>query len=176
MTCITTEKNCWVLIADFALLLLTSGMLHSHTGIVWRWVEWCGFEAKLRTKWRENDAKTGYFTEIWLRYGNQMLVEMEKLCWEAKIVVGVRLLCRWESVRGNCWRERVSLVTNCLSRVTALNLCITQEWVTGLRWFWWYFGGEFRAVVWADGDWIGGELWVTNKGNLVNLLLLWKAN
>ena len=80
-------KNCWVLVVDFALLLLTSGVLHSHAGIAWGRVEWCGFEAKLRMKWRENDAKIRYFAEIWLRFGNQMFVGIGKMCWKAKLLL-----------------------------------------------------------------------------------------
>ena len=62
---------------DFALLLLTSGMLHSHSGIARGRVVWCDSEGLLRSKRRENEAEIRYF------------------CWN--------LVALWQS--NDCWRK-----------------------------------------------------------------------
>ena len=175
MTCITTRKNCWVLMVDFALLLLTSGMLHSHSGIVWRRVEWCGFEAKHHIKWRENDAKIRYFVEnlvaLWQSNvsGRRKIVLYGKLLLLADCCVGERV---WETIidRRECFGWRI----------------VCREW-------------RYRICAFFENGWLScgdvGVILVMNfgrlleltriemtaivddwQGNLANSLLLWKAN
>ena len=114
-------KNCnWTV--NFGLLLLASGVLHSCTGIVWRRVEWCSFEAEHRLKRRENEGNLACWSKIWLRFGNQMFVGVEKLCWGVKMLlvynccVGERELKTMVGWRGCCWFGEL------LSRIAALKL------------------------------------------------------
>ena len=77
---------------DFGLLLLTSGVLHSHTVIIWGQVEWCNFEGLLRMKRRENKGKSRHFV------GNLVAL------WQSNVDCGW-----WESARDNVWLERMLL-------------------------------------------------------------------
>ena len=66
-----------------------------------------------------------YLLEIWLRYGNQMCVSAEKLCWEA------RLLCGWESVRDIGWLKRVSLIRRIIVENSGIEIVVFEsEWLT----------------------------------------------
>ena len=70
-----------------------TSVLHSHTGIVGRAVEWCGFEAEHRNKTRGNEGNLA------------CVVESLVALWQSNID------CSWrESVRDNDGLKRMLLV------------------------------------------------------------------
>ena len=53
--------DCNGLCTSSCLFVAETSVLHSYTGIVWKRVEWCSFEAELRMKWRDNEGETRHF-------------------------------------------------------------------------------------------------------------------